>query len=208
MDVRSEQRALKTYRDGQDGRHAIEVVGVRAHREDLRNDGSARPLYAEDLRQLLEVDRRALSDAEDVVTEPAHAEVAELVVEELNAELGGEQRNVLDDGLSDSPLLVLSEIDDGRKQGLREEVDADDVVDEFELADQLKTDVALLVFQQLEEEGQEVFDGGLLSEKGSEAADLRAEGGLDVRRSVTGEVSHAGQESSENDLSVEKGGET
>ena len=96
-----------------------------AHGKNLGDDGPARPLDAEDLGQLLEVDGRSLSDGEDIVSEPAHAEVSELVVKELDAELGREQRDVLDDRLSHSPLLVLGKVDDRREERLGEEIDAD-----------------------------------------------------------------------------------
>jgi len=112
--------------DSEDGSHPVEVVGVGSHRENLRDDRPAGPLDSEDLSQLLEVDGSGLPDGEDVVSEPGHAEVSELVVEELDSELGREERDVLDDGLSNSPLLVLGEVDDGGEEGLGEEVDADD----------------------------------------------------------------------------------
>jgi len=93
---------------------------VGSHREDLRDDRPAGPFHSENLCQLLEVDGSGLPDGEDVVSEPRHAEVSELVVEELNSELGREEGDVLDDGLSNSPLLVLGEIDDGGEKGLGE----------------------------------------------------------------------------------------
>lgn len=70
--------------------------------------------------------RGRLTDRENGVAEPAHAQTAELLVEELDAELAGKQRNVLDDGQPDAPLLVLGELDNGREQRLGKEVDAND----------------------------------------------------------------------------------
>jgi hypothetical protein len=117
---------METNGDSKDGRHAVQVIRVSSHSEHLRNDRLARPLDAKDVGQLLEVDGRRLTDGEDVVAEPGHAKLAELVVKELDAELGCEEGDILDDGLADTPLLVFGEVDDGGEEGLREEVDADD----------------------------------------------------------------------------------
>ena len=78
----------------------------------------ARPFDAEHLGKTLEVHRGRFSNAVDVVTKPRHAEVAQLLVEECNAELLGQERNVLDDRLSDAPLLVLSQFDNRREEAL------------------------------------------------------------------------------------------
>lgn len=133
----------------------------------MRNDSPSGPLDAEDLGQLLEVDGCALTNAENVVSEPTHAKVAELVVEELDAELRREERNVLNDGLSHAPLLVFGKVNDGRQKRLREQVNADNVVDELELAYQLEPDIALIVFEQLEEKREKVLDRRLLTEQRS-----------------------------------------
>lgn len=119
-------RRAETNGDSEDGGHPVKVVRVGSHGENLRDDRPASPLDAEDLGQFLEVNGGGLPDREDVVSEPRHAEVAELVVEELDAELRREQGDVLDDGLSDSPLLVLGEVDDCGQQRLREEVNTND----------------------------------------------------------------------------------
>ena len=47
---------------------------------------------------------------------PAHAEGVELLVEELDAQLAGEERHVLDDGQADAPFVVFGQLDDGRQQ--------------------------------------------------------------------------------------------
>lgn len=105
---------FKTYRDSEARRHAVEVVGVLGHGRDLWHDRLARPLDAKDLCELLEVLRAGLTDAEDRVAEPGHAECAELLVEELDAQLACEQRDVLDDCQTHAPLLVLGELHNGR----------------------------------------------------------------------------------------------
>lgn len=108
----SDRQRRRTHGDGKDGGHAEEVVGVVTHGEDLGDDGDLGPVDAKDLGELAQVDRRGLADAEDGVAEPVHAEVTELVVEELDAELLGEEGDVLDDRLAHAPLLVLGELDD------------------------------------------------------------------------------------------------
>lgn len=78
--------------------HAVEVVGVVTHGHHLGNDGLAGPLWAKYLGELLEILRCCLTDGIDGIAEPAHAEIAQLLVEELNTKLAGEEGNVLDDG--------------------------------------------------------------------------------------------------------------
>lgn len=116
----------ETHSDGKDGGHPEQVVDIVTHSEDLGDDGALGPLDSKHLCQLPQVDRRGLPNRKDWVPKPSHAEVGELVVKELDAELLGEERDVLDDGLSHAPLLVFGELDDGGKEGLGEELDADD----------------------------------------------------------------------------------
>lgn len=86
------------YRNSEARSHPIEIVRVLAHHHHLRHDCVIRPLHAEDFGQLLQVLSRGFADGEDGVAEPAHAQAAELLVEELNAQLACEERNVFDDG--------------------------------------------------------------------------------------------------------------
>ena len=80
------------------------------HGNDLGNNRVSSPINSKDLGELLEVVSRRFSYREDGVAQPAHAEVIELVIEELNAKLTGQERNVLDDGQTDAPLLVFREL--------------------------------------------------------------------------------------------------
>lgn len=96
------------------------------HSHHLWNDRLACPLDSEDLRQLLQVVSRSLTDREDGVTKPSHAQSAELLVEELNSQLACQQRDVLDDGQANAPLLVFGELNDRGEERLREKVDTDD----------------------------------------------------------------------------------
>lgn len=78
-----------------------------AHSHHLWDYGFAGPVDAEDFSQLLKILRGCFSNGEDSVSEPTHAQGAEFLVEELHAELAGEQRNVLNNSQPDPPLLVL-----------------------------------------------------------------------------------------------------
>lgn len=71
---------------------------MSAHGHDFWQYRFAGPLHAEDLCELLEIVRRSLPDGEDRVAQPAHAKTTELLVEELDAKLAGQQRDVLNDG--------------------------------------------------------------------------------------------------------------
>jgi hypothetical protein len=99
------------------------------HGHDLGDNCLVGPLNTENLRELLQVLGRSLTDGENGVTEPAHAQAAELLVEELDAELRGKKGNVFDNSETDTPLLVLGELDNGGEKGLRKELNADDYSD-------------------------------------------------------------------------------
>lgn len=96
-----------SYRYSKTGGHAIEVVGMLAHSHDLWNYGFAGPVNAEYFCQLLEVLCGGFSNGKDGVSEPAHAQCAQLLVKELNSKLTSKQWDILDDRQSDSPLLVF-----------------------------------------------------------------------------------------------------
>ena len=67
------------------------------HRHDLGNDCLVGPFNTENLGELLQVLGRSLTDGENSVTELAHTQTAELLVEELDAELRGKKGNVFVD---------------------------------------------------------------------------------------------------------------
>lgn len=178
-----------------------------AHLHDLGDDRILRPVDAKHLGELAQVDRRSLADGKDGVAEPPHAEVGKLLVEEGDAELLGEERDVLDDGLPNAPLLVFGELDDGGQKSLREELDADDVVDDLELRDDVESDFGELVLEKLEEEGEEVFDSRVVAEEGRETRDLARERGADVLGSVGREVADAGHDAVQDGVTVNELGE-
>jgi hypothetical protein len=65
----------------------------------------------------------------------------------------------------------------------------------------------LVVLEQLEEQRQQMLDRRLSAEQRSETGDLASESGLDVRRGIGSEVSHAGEESGKDNVSVDELGE-
>jgi len=80
---------------------------VIAHGHHLGDNGLTRPIDTKDLCKLLQIVCRCLTDGEDSVTEPAHTEGTQLLIEELDTQLARQQRDVLDDGQANTPLLVL-----------------------------------------------------------------------------------------------------
>ena len=117
---------MVAYRDGKAGRHPVQVVRVVAKGHDLGNDCLVGPFDAEDFCQLLQVVCGSLADGEDGIAEPTHAEVAKFLVKELHTKLAGQQRNVLDDSQANPPLLVFSQLNNGREKRLRQQLDPDD----------------------------------------------------------------------------------
>lgn len=97
-----------------------------AHGHDFGNYGSLSPIDAEDLCELPQVRGGSLTDGKDCIAEPAHAKIAQLLIKELDAQLAGKQRNIFDDGQSDTPLLVFSQLYNSRQQRLGQEVNAND----------------------------------------------------------------------------------
>jgi len=85
---------------------------MSAHSHDLWNDSFVGPLNTKYFGQLLQVVCCSFTDRENCVAQPAHTECGQLLIEELHAELASKERNVFDDGQSNSPLLVLGKLDD------------------------------------------------------------------------------------------------
>jgi hypothetical protein len=103
---------------------------VFTHLDDLGQDRSLGPFDSENVSQLFQVDCSGFSYAEHGISQPSHAQAPELFVEELDSELRSKQGNVLDDSLSDTPLLVLSELHNGGQECGREFFDPDDCTDD------------------------------------------------------------------------------
>jgi len=60
---------------------------VGAHGNDLGEDRLLGPLGAKDLGKLLQVEGGGLANRIHTISEPRHAEVAELLVKEVNSQL-------------------------------------------------------------------------------------------------------------------------
>lgn len=89
-----------------------------AHGYHLGNDRLVRPVDPKDFCEFLEVLCGSLTDREDCVTQPAHAEIAELFIEKLDAELACKKGYVFDDSQAHAPLLVLSQLHNGGQKRL------------------------------------------------------------------------------------------
>lgn len=174
--------------DGAGHRHAVQVVLALDQREHLRDDVLLRPLGAELLGEAAEVVRCRLADRVHLVPEPGQAQLPELVVEELHAQLAREERDVLDDGEADAPVAVLCELDDRREERLRQEVHSDDGVHLVELGDDVQADLRELVLEEEEEEREERLDGGALAENRGDAHDHARESAAHVLAGVAREL--------------------
>lgn len=86
-----------------------------AHCHDLGYNGICRPVNTKDFCQVFEIVCAGFTDAKHRVAKPAHAQTTKLLVEEFHAQLAGEQRDVLDDGQTDAPVLVFGQLDNCRK---------------------------------------------------------------------------------------------
>ena len=81
-------------------------------------------------------------------------------------------------------------------------------IDLIEFADNIQTNLRELVFEEVEEKRQEVFDGGLLPQERCEATDLCGESRPDVLRRILTQVSHTWNDPEENHLFLEQFRET
>ena len=184
---------LREHVDAEETRHAYEIVLVARHVEHLGYDGVLGPLVAELLDELLEVVGCGLANREHVVEQPVGVQVVELLVEELDAELAGEQRHVLDDGEAHAPLGVLGELHYRRQQRLRQRLHADHLVHTVQVADDVEAHLGTLVLELGEKERQQVLDGVLLADDGREAHDHARQRRLDVLIRVVHELLHVRQ---------------
>lgn len=105
--MRSHGDISYTHGDREASCHSVEVVRVLSHGHNLRDYGTLSPVNPKYLRKLSQILRGGLSDREDCVTKPAHTEIAELLVEELDSQLAGEKRDIFNDSKTNTPLLVF-----------------------------------------------------------------------------------------------------
>ena len=88
---------------------------MSTHCHDLGDDGFVGPLNTKDFSQLLKVMCRSFTDRENCITQPAHAKCCQLLIKELHTKLASKERDIFDDGQSNSPLLVFCKLDDRGK---------------------------------------------------------------------------------------------
>lgn len=118
----------KAHSDGKYSGHPVQVVLVVAHLQNFWYNGRLGPLDTKDIRQLFEVNCSSFPDRKHGIAQPRHAERPELVVKELDTELLSEKRDIFDDSLTDSPLLILGKSHDGGEERLRETVDTNNII--------------------------------------------------------------------------------
>ena len=81
-----------------------------------------------------------------MIDQPSHAETVQLLVEEVNPELAGQERHVLNDGQSDPPLGVLGQLHDGGQQGLAQLLDPDNLVHAVKVGDDVQPHLEKTIF--------------------------------------------------------------
>jgi len=63
--------------------------------------------------------RGSFSDRKNGIAQPTHAEGGEFLVEEVDTKLTCKERNVFDDGQTNTPLFVFGQLNNGWQKGLR-----------------------------------------------------------------------------------------
>jgi hypothetical protein len=86
------------YTNGEQDCHAIEVIRTRGHLQNSRDNRRLGPFSSKFPRQTLQIDRRSLTNGINGVTQPIHGQLSEFLVEEGDAKLFGEERDLSNDG--------------------------------------------------------------------------------------------------------------
>lgn len=86
------------------------------HPHHLGDDRALSPVDTKYFRQLPQILSSSLANGENCITEPAHAKLAELFVEELDSQLACKQGDVFDNRETHSPLLVFGQLDNSREK--------------------------------------------------------------------------------------------
>ena len=84
-----------------------------SHRHNLGNDGFVCPLDSKDFCKLFEIMCSSLTNREDSISQPPHAESCQLLIKKLDTKLASQKRNVFDDGQSNAPLLIFCKLNNG-----------------------------------------------------------------------------------------------
>ena len=78
-----EKSMAKTNIDGEQTRHAIEIILIACQLDHFGNDRVLSPIAAKLLYQFFQIVRGCFANGEDVICQPTHAETAEFLIEEL-----------------------------------------------------------------------------------------------------------------------------
>ena len=114
-----------TYLEREYTRHTHQIVALRAHIDNLGKDTRLGPIWTKHNHQLSKIVNRSFSDRIDAISQPRHAQVAQLFIKELQSKLMSEQRNILNDCQTNSPLLVFGQLNDRWKKSRRQTLNAD-----------------------------------------------------------------------------------
>jgi len=122
---------------------------VLSHGHNLRDNRFTSPLNSKDLGKFPEVMCGGFSDGEDSIAQPPHAETAQLLVEELDAQLACQKWDVIDNSKPYTPLLVFGKLNNSWEQRLGEEIDANNLVHQLQFGNDVESDFREFVLQHL-----------------------------------------------------------
>mmetsp|Transcript_86326 Transcript_86326/g.185032 ORF Transcript_86326/g.185032 Transcript_86326/m.185032 type:complete len:406 (+) Transcript_86326:40-1257(+) len=162
------------------GRDPVEVVLMVHQCLQVRHHMCLGPLHAEDLGKAPEHAGGGVPDCEDGVHKPMHEQWAQLLGEICLSRVLREGRHALYDGQAHSPHPVLTQLLDGREQGLRQDVDVDHIGHVAHGANQLQPHFRIFVPDELEEDVAEVVYCQLRSKDGGQAQDGPSKRGAHV----------------------------
>lgn len=93
------------------------------HAHYFRHNGDFCPVDTKNVCQLFEIDSGSFADTVNGVSQPRHAKVSELFIEEWFPQLVGQKGDVLNNGLSNAPWFILCELNNSGEQTIGEQLD-------------------------------------------------------------------------------------
>eukprot|EP00128_Syssomonas_multiformis_P009478 Colp12_sorted_trinity150504_noHs@19184 len=168
--------------------HTVKVVRVSAHLQDLGNDGTLSPLSTEGLGETLQIKCGSLTNGVDAITQPCHTQVAELLIEKFDTQLAGQERSVLNDGKTNTPLAIFGQLNDGRQKRLGQKINTNNLVDRVKLGDDVETYFRELVLQKLEEQRKQVLDGAILAQNWSQRHNDRRDSSTNMLGTINSQL--------------------
>lgn len=76
------------------------------------------------------------------------------------------------------------------------------IINLFQLANDIESDIREFVFEQMEEERKQMFDGGVFPKQGSKAANMGAQSSSYVLGGISREIANAWEDLVQNNLAV------